>query len=40
MRFAEPVRALSDPAGALERLIAEGEVVLPDDDMDDEETEG
>lgn len=41
MRFAEPVRSLSDPAGALERLIAEGEVVRPDDDdQDDEETEG
>jgi chromosome partition protein MukE len=40
MRFAEPVRALSDPAGALQRLIGEGEVVLPDDEQDDEETEG
>lgn len=38
MRFAEPVRALSDPAGALERLIAHGEVELPDapDDDDDD----
>lgn len=28
MRFAEPVRGLSDPGGALERLVARGEVVL------------
>ncbi len=30
MRFAEPVRALSEPSAALERLIARGEVVLGD----------
>ena len=30
MRFAEPVRALSEPSTALERLIAQGEVVLGD----------
>lgn len=31
MRFAEPVRSLADPKGALERLIALGEVTLPDE---------
>lgn len=30
MRFAEPVRGLSDPTAALERLVACGEVVLGD----------
>jgi len=28
MRFADPVRGLEDPAGALEKLVARGEVVL------------
>ena len=38
MRFAEPVRSTADPTGALERLIARGEVELPDGpdpDLDD-----
>lgn len=35
MRFAEPVRAQTDPAGALQRLIAQGEVALSDDRSDD-----
>ena len=39
MRFAEPVRSLSDPAGALARLVADGQVVLPEDEVDDEETD-
>lgn len=30
LRFAEPVRGLGDPADALERLVARGEVVLAD----------
>ncbi len=40
MRFAETVRSASGPTAALERLIAHGEVVLPDteeDASDDEE---
>lgn len=42
MRFAEPVRDLGDPAAALERLVACGEVVIadevsPDDDGADRE---
>jgi chromosome partition protein MukE len=36
MRFAEPVRGLSDPNGALERLVARGEVLL--DEADDDES--
>jgi chromosome partition protein MukE len=39
MRFAEPVRALSDPAGALERLIGDGEVVLAEDESEDKESD-
>jgi len=35
MRFAEPVRGLSDPNDALERLVARGEVLL--DEADDDE---
>ena len=35
MRFAEPVRDLSDPPAALERLVQRGEVVLGDVDEDD-----
>lgn len=31
MRFAEPVRDLADPTGALERLIAQGELALADE---------
>lgn len=37
MRFAEPVRSLTDPTGALERLIAQGEVTLPDEAAADED---
>jgi chromosome partition protein MukE len=44
MRFADPVRSLADPAGALERLLAQGEVALPDettaDDAAADEDEG
>lgn len=42
MRFAEPVRALADPSGALERLIAQGEVAPPDEavDPDDDDRDG
>ena len=37
MRFAEPVRGLTDPSDALERLVARGEVLLGDaNDMDDD----
>lgn len=42
-RFAEPVRGTADPAAALARLVACGEVVLPDDAdeaTDDAESEG
>lgn len=39
MRFAEPVRALADPSGALERLIAQGDVALPDEAAGDDEDE-
>lgn len=35
MRFAEPVRDLSDPNGALERLVARGEVLLGEADDDE-----
>lgn len=38
LRFAEPVRGLAEPAEALARLVAEGEVALADDD--EEESEG
>lgn len=37
MRFAEPVRDLSDQMAALERLVKIGEIVLGDADDDDEE---
>lgn len=40
MRFAEPVRALADPSGALERLIAQGEVALPDERAGEDEDGG
>lgn len=43
MRFAGPVRGLADPADALERLIAQGEVSLGDTgtaEIDDETDEG
>lgn len=40
MRFAEPVRALADPAGALERLVAQGEVVLDDETEPEDEGDG
>lgn len=37
MRFAEPVRGLSEPAEALAKLVAQGEVALaPEADVDDE----
>lgn len=36
MRFAEPVRASSDPTAALERLVASGEVDVPEDSDDDD----
>ena len=44
LRFAEPVRDQQDPSGALERLVAEGEIVLAepaeeeDATSDDEES--
>ena len=37
MRFAEPVRDLSDQMAALERLVKSGEIVLGDADEEDEE---
>jgi chromosome partition protein MukE len=37
MRFAEPVRDLSDQMAALERLVRSGEIVLGDADDEDEE---
>ena len=37
MRFAEPVRTLADTAGALERLIAQGDVALPEDAPSEED---
>jgi hypothetical protein len=39
MRFAEPVRGAAAPEAALERLVAEGELVLTDlaDEDDDED---
>jgi chromosome partition protein MukE len=37
MRFAEPVRDLSDQMAALERLVKSGEIVLGDADDEDEE---
>ncbi|KLD78160.1 condensin subunit E [Xanthomonas hyacinthi] len=43
MRFAEPVRGLTDPGDALERLVAHGEVLLgdaPDVDDDGGDAEG
>ena len=40
MRFAEPVRALSDPAAALQRLIDQGEVALGDASPADEDDDG
>lgn len=40
MRFAEPVRGLADPTGALQQLVARGEVLLGDaQDMDDDNGE-
>lgn len=39
MRFAEPVRSLSDPRAAMEQLIATGDVALPDLDSDDDDTD-
>lgn len=36
MRFAEPARAAADPAAALERLIALGEIEVPETDEGDE----
>lgn len=36
MRFAEPVRSLADPSGALERLIAHGEIDVPEEPDDDD----
>ena len=44
LRFADPVRDQQDPSGALERLVAEGEIVLAgpaeeeDATSDDEES--
>jgi len=35
MRFAEPVRDLSEPQAALERLVKSGEIVLGDGDEED-----
>jgi chromosome partition protein MukE len=35
MRFAEPVRGLSDPNVALERLVARGEVLLGEPNGDE-----
>lgn len=40
MRFAEPVRDLSDPQAALERLVESGEIVLGDADKEDANDEG
>jgi chromosome partition protein MukE len=45
MRFAEPVRGLSDASAALERLVARGEVLLgepsgEENGADDDATEG
>jgi chromosome partition protein MukE len=44
MRFTDPVRALSDQAGALERLIARGEIASPTEgsstEVDDGEPDG
>ncbi|HMV65779.1 MAG TPA: chromosome partition protein MukE [Myxococcota bacterium] len=37
MRFAEPVRSLTDPTGALERLIVQGEVKLSEEAAGDED---
>ena len=39
MRFAEPVRGLSDPHASLERLVARGEVLLGEADPDANEDE-
>jgi chromosome partition protein MukE len=36
MRFAEPVRDLSDQKAALERLVQSGEIALGDADEQDE----
>jgi chromosome partition protein MukE len=36
LRFAEPVRGLSEPAEALAKLVAQGEVALAPDDLDAE----
>jgi len=38
MRFAEPVRGLDDPARALERLVARGEVMVSDTDRTESES--
>jgi chromosome partition protein MukE len=41
LRFAEPVRGLSEPAAALAKLVAQGEVALaPDEPGDDENEDG
>lgn len=40
MRFAEPVRDLSDQQSALERLVKSGEIVLGDADQEDANDEG
>ncbi len=37
MRFAEPVRSLSDPAAAMEQLIATGDIELPELDSGDDD---
>jgi chromosome partition protein MukE len=35
MRFADPVRGLTNPTGALSRLVQRGEVLLPDAERDE-----
>ena len=40
MRFAEPVRGTAAPEAALERLVAEGELVLAESDVESETGEG
>lgn len=39
MRFADPVRGLTDPAKALARLVERGEVAIPEPEAGDEEPE-
>jgi chromosome partition protein MukE len=39
LRFAEPVRELTDPTHALERLVARGEIILGDAPEEDASTD-